>query len=132
MGDTSAYKYTFELAGLVFGTSDSTKVVIDTKTEKFTCTSLSALAIDATTGLSRSAEVLPLILMNIRPADAEAPIFNVQTPMSLVTGSGSEPHVLDQPIEFAGNSSPVLELKNFSTDKTYHIYVVMHGFREKK
>lgn len=126
------YKYTFVKTGLIAGDSYTPDVQIGNDIESFTATSVSALVIDAATGITVSNEQLPLILANIQPALDEAGICNVPTPLSSIAGNGREPHLLDMPVEFPGGSKPVVPLQNISTDKTYDVYVTLHGYRTKK
>lgn len=126
------YKYTFVALALAPGVTASPDIKIGQDVAKFTATGMSVLALDATTGVTVSNEQLALILADLKPALDEAGICNVPTPLCLIAGNGKEPHLFDRPIEFEGNSTPVCQLTNISSDKTYKVYVTLHGYREKK
>ena len=125
------FKYTFIKLGLAPGVSDQATVDIPKEYDNFTALSLSQLTLDSSNGVNVSAEALPLVLANIKPSTEDAGICNVASPLHSIAGNGSDPHLLDVGMQFEGNTSPVLTVKNLSADKTYDIYVTMHGYREK-
>lgn len=132
MNEEKTIKYVFLATGMVPGATPAPTVSLSNNLENFTLTALSSLVLDATTGIKRSDEVLGLVTFNIKPAADVGGIFDRQVPITLATGSGAEPHILDNPVVFEGGTEPVCEMTNISTDKTYTVYVVMHGRRTKK
>jgi hypothetical protein len=125
-------KYMFKVKALAVSSSTTATVDLDKNVKDFTCTALSAMVMVGTLGTTKANEVQGLCLINIKPASDDGGIFNEAMPLPLVTGTGAEPHILDNPVIFPGNSSPVLEITNLTSDTVYDVYVVMHGYRTKK
>lgn len=126
------FKYTFEVINLLPGISQPAQVDIPKEYDRFVCVSISSLVLSANTGITKAQEVMPLLLVNIKPSSEDAGICNVPTPLHAIAGNGAEPHLLDVAAEFDGNTSPMLTVQNISTDITYtKIFVTMNGYREK-
>lgn len=124
------YSYTFEVTNLAAGQSVAPKIELDRDTD-FVAEEVAAVAYEVLTGITKAAEVMPLCLVNFKPSASDAGVFDKPAPLANVAGTGEFPRVMRMPVRWKGNTSPVMEITNFSSDKTYaKVFVTLHGYRE--
>lgn len=122
------YSVTLTVAALAAGGTASDAHSMDNG-ETFTAESITAITLEALTGITEAQKVLPLLLVNFSNGSGGAKAFNELTPLVNVAGDAKQPFILTQPIKFG--ATPFMDVKNISADKNYAaIYVTLHGYRE--
>lgn len=124
------YKHTFLVEALAPGVTLPAKINMD-KGVDFVAEEISAVGFETLAGITKAAEVMPLVAINFKENQGAGEVFDIAAPLANVAGTGENPHVLGMPIRFKGNTSPQMSATNFSSDKTYaRVYVTLHGYRE--
>ena len=73
--------------------------------------------------------VIPLMTVVITDTGSQRQLMNAPIPITTIAGPGERPYRLILPRLFRANSIITFNWKNYSSNQTYDLFFVMHGFR---
>jgi hypothetical protein len=116
------------VSALANGQSTPTQINIDAGTDFYWF----ATSYQADVGAAAQTEanwVIPLMTVVMTDTGSQRQLMNAAVPISTIAGGGERPYRLILPRLFRANSIITFNWANYSTNQTYNLYLILHGFR---